>query len=266
LDVNDINFNALLLLEPLHAAYLAQRLPDKAMGIALRAHPAVRWYLAQIYPPIKGYLERCLALAQTDPSAEDLRRAEIAVLNSMHDWLIYVLDPAKYDQLAFLKWDDSSLLSMANFTDKIVLDIGAGTGRLAFTIASQAHTVYAVEPVANLRRYLWEKRTRLGLENVFPCDGTITQIPFPDEFADIVIAGHVFGEHFEAEYNEMARVVRDGGMILLHPGTNAKENQAHSFLIDNGFNYDTFTEPTDGLKRKYWKTINKHHTLKEHTP
>lgn len=267
LNVNAIDFNALLLLEPLHAAYLAQRQPDEAMGTALSAYPAVQWYLAQIYPPIKGYLQHCLALGKIDPSVEDLRRAEIAVLNSMHDWLIYVLDPAKYDQLAFLKWDDSSLLSMANFTDKIVLDIGAGTGRLAFAVAPLARVVYAVEPIANLRRFLWEKRARLGLENVFPCDGTITQIPFPDEFADIVMAGHVFGEDYDAEIHEMSRVVRNGGVILLHPGTNASDDdETHDFLISKGFDYETFTEPADGLKRKYWKIINKRHPQKEQTP
>jgi hypothetical protein len=57
LDVCDVDFNALLLLEPLHAAYLAQRQPDAAMGTALAAHPAVRWYLAQIHPPIGAYIE-----------------------------------------------------------------------------------------------------------------------------------------------------------------------------------------------------------------
>jgi SAM-dependent methyltransferase len=256
LDVSPIDFNALLLLEPLHAAYLAQRQPDAAMGTALAAHPAVRWYLAQIHPPIGDYIEDCLALAQANPTLAVLCQAELAVLDSIQDWLIYVLDPAIYDRLEFLKWDDSSLLSMADFSGKTVLDIGSGTGRLAFTVAPYARVVYAVEPVANLRRYLREKSTRLGLGNVYSSDGTLTNIPFEDDFADILVAGHVFGEDCDAEYAEMRRVVRPGGMILLHPGTNAgSEDDAHHFLMSKGFNYDTFEEPGDGLKRKYWLTI-----------
>ena len=267
LDVSEIDFNALLLLEPLHAAYLAQRQPSVNMGTALRANPAVRWYLARIHPPIRHYLEDCLALAQSDPTPKDLHQAEKAVLDSIQDWLIYVLYPQLYDQLAFLGWPDDSLLSMANFADKVVLDIGSGTGRLAFTVAPYAKVVYAVEPVANLRRFLWEKRARLGFENVFPSDGTLMQIPFEDSFADILMAGHVFGEDFDAEYREMQRVVRDGGLILLHPGTNAtSDDDAHKFLIAKGFAYDTFTEPGDGVKRKYWKQIHKQSPHKEHAP
>jgi hypothetical protein len=67
LDVSEIDFNALLLLEPLHAACLAGRQPSEAMGTALAAHPAVRWYLGHIHPPIQAYIDGCLALAQPDP-------------------------------------------------------------------------------------------------------------------------------------------------------------------------------------------------------
>ena len=257
LDVSDLDFNALLLLEPLHVVYLSERHPDAVMGTALAAHPAVSWYLAQVYPPIQAYLDRCLALANRHPTPEELRRAELAVLDTMQDWLIYILDPAGYDQLPFLGWDDDSLLTMIDFGDWVVLDVGAGSGRLTFTVAPYARAVYAVEPVARLRCYLWEKRTRLGFDNVYPIDGLITRIPFEDNFADILMAGHVFGEDFEAEYAEMWRVVRPGGTILLHPGTNASsENEAHKFLLSKGIAFDLFEEPGDGLKRKYWPRVD----------
>ena len=176
----------------------------------------------------------------------------------MQDWLIYLLDPERYDHLAFLAWDDNSLLSMADFRDKIVVDIGSGTGRLAFTVVPYAKVVYAVEPVSNLRRFLLEKRVKLAVDNLYPIDGTITEIPFPENFADILMAGHVFGEHPEQEYQEMHRVVRNGGLILLHPGTNANsEDEAHHFLVNRAFEFYHFEEPGEGLKRKYWKTIHK---------
>ena len=258
LDVNDIDFNALLLLEPLHVRYLAEQKPTQSLGTALSHHPAIRWYLEYKHPPMKDLINQCLSLAKPNPSKEELRQAELQVLAGMQDWLIYLLDPECYDHLDFLAWDDTSLLNMGDFSDKIVLDVGSGTGRLAFTVAPYAKVVYAIEPVANLRRYLFEKRVKLAVDNLYPIDGTITQIPFPANFADILMAGHVFGEHPEQEYQEMLRVVSDGGLILLHPGTNANsEDEAHYFLVDHRFEFDHFEEPNEGLKCKYWKTIHK---------
>ena len=72
--------------------------------------------------------------------------------------------------------------------------IGAGTGRLTFTAAPKAKTVFAVEPVGNLRRYIREKAKKLDLTNIYAVDGLITEIPYPDDFADVTMGGFVFGE------------------------------------------------------------------------
>jgi len=258
LDVTNISFDALLLLEPLHIDYIASQKPDEAMGTALKAHPAVQWYMEQTHPPARAYIDRCLTLMKGKSSPKELRQAEAAVLNRMQDWFIYALDPAKYDQLAFLNWDDVSLLSMADFSDKIILDVDSGTGRLTFTVAPQARVAYAVDLVANLRRYLWKKKEKLHLSNVYPLDGSTTRIPLALDFSDILMAGHVFGDAPEREYEEFKRVVRSGGMILLHLGSNAaSEDDIHHFLVHEGFLWDTFEEPGDSMKRKYKKAIHK---------
>ena len=67
-------------------------------------------------------------------------------------------------------------------------------------------TVFAVEPVANLRSYLKQKSLNQGFRNVYPVDGLLTDIPFPDHFADITMGGHVFGDCPEAEYKELLRI------------------------------------------------------------
>ncbi len=132
--------------------------------------------------------------------------------------------------------------------------MGAGTGRLALVAAEHGAIVFAVEPVSNLRYYLKQKAAARGLRNVYPVDGLITAIPFPDGFADVVMGGHVFGDRPELECAELHRVAKPGGAIILCPGNNDKDDAVHDLLVSQGFNWSRFEEPCDGWKRKYWKT------------
>ena len=113
--------------------------------------------------------------------------------------------------------------------------MGAGTGRQSLTVARLAKAVWAVEPVGNLRRFLLAKAKSLGHKNVYAVDGLITAIPFPEDFAHVVMNGHVFGDNPQEEFKEMLRVVKPGGMIILCPGNNDTDNAAHQFLVEQGF-------------------------------
>ena len=89
------------------------------------------------------------------------------------------------------------MTTLVDFTGKVVIDVGAGTGRLALIAAPAAKTIFAVEPVANLRAFLKAKARNQGRKNVFPVDGLITDIPFPEDFADVTMAGHAFEDEPE---------------------------------------------------------------------
>ncbi|HKL74593.1 MAG TPA: hypothetical protein VJ881_00875, partial [Halanaerobiales bacterium] len=75
--------------------------------------------------------------------------------------------------------------------------------------------------------------------------------------AEVITGGHVFGDYFDREYNELIRVIKDGGKIVLCPGNNDVDNDRHKYLVDKGFNWSSFMEPGDGMKRKYWKRVKK---------
>ena len=92
----------------------------------------------------------------------------------------------------------------------------------------------------------------MGYGNIYVVDGLMNDLPFPDNFSDIVVAGHVFGDYMDEEFLEMHRVVKTGGMIILIPGNNDEDNETNAFLIQKGFKYSSFLEPGDGMKRKYW--------------
>jgi SAM-dependent methyltransferase len=185
-----------------------------------------------------------------------VRAAEETILRTINDLVVYAVNPQIYADLPFLGWDDSELTMLTDFHGKIVVDVGAGTGRLAFIAAKAgAHAVFAVEPVGNLRVYIKEETRKRGLKNVFTIDGLITDLPFPDGFSDIVMGGHVFGGHPKAEDAEMVRVTRNGGMVILCPGNNDQDEGWHDFLVEQGYQWSRFIEPPNAIKRKYWKTV-----------
>jgi ubiquinone/menaquinone biosynthesis C-methylase UbiE len=253
IDVTKLSFNNLLLLEREQLSWFPGWLPEPELATALQANPTVEWYLRHKCPTLNDWLDEVTAKEGQSPNdPAKIRQAEEKVMNTINDLMVYVVDPISYDKQAFLNWDSTELSEMLDYSNKTVLDIGAGTGRLTFIAAEKAKTVFAVEPVENLRRFIKAKAKKLGHENVFTVDGLISDIPFPNNFADVVVGGHVFGEDPETEYQELMRVTKPGGMVILCPGNNDRDNEAHALLVSKGFEWSRFEEPEDGIKRKYW--------------
>ncbi|MGH3412851.1 MAG: class I SAM-dependent methyltransferase [Marmoricola sp.] len=93
----------------------------------------------------------------------------------------------------------------------VVLDLGAGTGKLTRVLADAGHRVYATDPsvemLAHLRRAAPEAHATVG---------TAEQIPVASRSIDVVVCAQAFHwfDH-EAALPEIARVLRPGGCLAL---------------------------------------------------
>ncbi|MGI8523027.1 MAG: class I SAM-dependent methyltransferase, partial [Nocardioides sp.] len=106
---------------------------------------------------------------------------------------------------------EAAMRERADWTGRVVLDVGCGTGFHLPRFAADAATVHGVEPHADLAA-LARRRTR-RLPNVQVRAGTAQDLPLPDSSVDVAHArwAYFFGPGCEPGLAELARVVRRGG-------------------------------------------------------
>lgn len=259
IDTNDYDFNCLLLMERFQLNYLCGWGKDihHELGIALRAHPAVKWYIAHLLPQYADLLDT-LAADASDVSPEELRRCECTVMAWMEDFVTYTTPEVMATKCPFVYgWDKARLFELADLSGKRVLDVGSGNGRLAFAAAEEAAEVYAVEPVGTLRQFLRERCKAEGIRNIRVTEGFAADLPYADDTFDVVISGHVVGDDYPAELAELERVCRPGGIILDVPGDQHKDSVLKQELIDHGYEPLPYVGSFGAKVIRYRKTVNK---------
>jgi len=252
LEVEDI-----FLLEAFQTAYLPGRVPERAFAAVLHAYPVMERFLRKKCPDVVPFLERIKSEHGPSAESDELARFERAVVDTIADLLTYNRCPEIYDEADFHGWDFSEVTSITSLDGKVVIDGGAGTGRVCLEVACSAKYVFAVEPVARLRQFIRDKAATAGLNNLFVIDGLLHAIPLPDDFADELITSHALGWQLEDELRELLRVVKPGGHIIHCPGTAyvSREETTHQTLISPEWGYQfSIYEEADGPKRKYWRT------------
>ena len=233
----EYTFDSMLLMERFQIRYmLCIPVPEyrRDMGIALKANPKVAWYFAHKCPEMADLVTEI----QSAPDADliTVHSCEQRIIGGAEDFVIYTTPERMATQCDFIYgWDAARLLEMCDFHDKIVLDVGSGSGRLAFAAAKYAKLVIASEPVDSLREYMRDEIRRNGIINMRVCDGMCDNLPFPDNTFDVVMSGHVVGDHFKEEVAELNRIVKPGGWLLDCPGDQPRMTYPSKELLADGW-------------------------------
>jgi len=263
----DYSFNSFLLLERFQIRLMMESggwRNNKAewkysMGVALNANPAVRWYLEHKCPDCKAVISEIAANAPTVTDAMEIRKAEVYALASVEDWVTHTTPEVMETNCHYIRaWDKERLYEMADFKDKAVLDVGAGSGRLSFAAAVLAKEVYASEPVETMREFIRNKAKHENISNIRVTEALVESIPYPDNSFDIVMSGHVVGDNWDAEIAELTRVCKSGGWLLDCPGDetlNNNRSEQQDELVKRGWEKMCYVGNGGGYVCRYRKQI-----------
>jgi SAM-dependent methyltransferase len=153
---------------------------------------------------------------------------------------LYHREPDLYDRLVEGEPLHPRLFRSLPLAGALVLEVGAGTGRLTLPAATRARHLYALEPVAAMRAVLERTVAARGMGNITVLEGRADAVPLADGTLDLTISASAFGsdpEHGgEAGLYELRRVTRKGGEIIVlwpdDPG----------WFVDRGFTYLAFDD------------------------
>ena len=231
---------------------------DRDLAVVLWAHPSIKRFLLKKCPSVADYIDSIIGQYKPAKDKRELVKCSDNLVWAIADWLVYGKCPEAYDKLEFHNWDFREVSIITPLDGKVVVDGGAGTGRVTLEAARTAARVYAIEPVTRLRQFIRDKALEAFHINVFVIDGFLHAMPLPDNYADVLITSHALGWHMVNELREFERVVKKGGDIIHCPGTAdiPDEEAQHRRLISPDWGYDfSGYQESDGWKRKYWKQL-----------
>ena len=157
-----------------------------------------------------------------------------------------------------------------------VLDVGGGAGQLATLLSDALHAhVTVLDPTAEMVAHV------AATERVSAIQGTAEAMPLPDNGFDAIVVTDAF-HHFRdqsAAVTEFARVVRDGGLVLVldldprpltmrlirwgemllgEPGTFLTPEQMCAFMAARGIEGEC--EPLKKADYRFLGVVKKRHT------
>lgn len=259
INTENYSFDCMLRMERFQIRLMLENLHDgtePAMAIALKANPETARLFGQKCPEMADRVRALTAQAPEILTPAEIRAAEIRVMDEFEDFVIYTTPEVMAEKCDFIYgWNKERLFELCSLEGKTVLDVGSGTGRLAFAAAEKAAFVAASEPVDALREFMRDEIARKGIRNMRVCDGFCHCLPFPDNSFDVAMSGHVVGDFLREEVDELTRITKPGGWLLDVPGDQHRQTGRNEQLIEDGWEELAYTGAFGMTTFRYRKQV-----------
>lgn len=137
------------------------------------------------------------------------------------------------------------ILSMTNIKDKIVGDLGCGTGFVSLAVANEASIVFSIDNSINMLKELSASASKKDYKNIYPIKSSLDNLAIFDESLNVVFINMALHHIKNAKkaIAEMYRVLKKDGIVVIsdvreHNGEWAKEEMFDEWL---GFSKDQMT-------------------------
>lgn len=213
-------------------------LEDLARSLHGAAKPLVRRIRRNVPAQQRAHFEQEL---RRPAGAGEVKKARQRVLDGLFWELTYWKTPNLYEELTEGEQLHPGIFQRlaSDIRGKIVLDVGAGSGRASFEcLRYGARLVYAVEPSPGLLRILEQKVGNQPASNrIMPYQGRFEHIPLEDGRVDLALSCSAFTaepeQGGEPGLAELKRVTKVGGkIVLIWP-----RKEDYSWLVGHGFRY-----------------------------
>ena len=131
-----------------------------------------------------------------------------------------------------------------------LLELGCGEGSLTLSLACKGYQAYGIDIAPTAVAWAQEKAQKQGLAIDFRA-GDITDLPYPDDFFDVVVDGHclhcIIGEDRGRCLSQVFRITRPGGLFLVN--TMCDEPQEN---LRDGYDPETRCIVREGVAVRYF--------------
>lgn len=129
------------------------------------------------------------------------------------------------------------ILSLTNIKDKVVADLGCGTGFVSLALVNEANIVFSVDNSSNMLKQLKVNASDKEYKNLYLIKSSLDNLSLFDESVDIIFINMALHHIKDAKkaISEMNRVLKKDGVVIIsdvmeHDGEWAKEEMFDEWL------------------------------------